>query len=217
MNVIVLWSGGKDSCLAYYKAKEAGYNIVSLLNFSSVEEKISLSHGLPSEIIKRQTELVGVPLVQKPVSKGKYREEFKRIITEYKREKNVGGVVFGDIYLQEHKDWIDKICEEIGVEAVMPLWGRDTSVLINEFVSAGFKAVIVALEREIMDERWLGCRIDNDFIEQLKSCPNVDLCGEKGEFHSFVYDGPVFKSPLKFITGKKKVSDKRCSLDLVVV
>lgn len=203
MKVVSLWSGGKDSCFACYKARLEGYEVLALFNFIKANGKDSLSHGLSSEIIRRQTGHIGTPIAQKamPEKEADYRREFKNIITEWKAQKGIAGIVFGDIYLQEHKDWIDKVCQELEVKAILPLWNRDTKELILEIVNSGFEAIVVSTRDDILGKEWLGRRINKEFINELN--PEIDPCGEKGEFHTFVYNGPMFKKPVDFLVGEK--------------
>ncbi len=215
MQVIGLWSGGKDSCFACYKAKSEGYNIVSLFNFTNYDGKNSISHGLSSQIIRKQVSLLDIPLFQKAMPKKNYREEFKNVINEWKKNAGIAGIVFGDIYLQEHKDWIDKVCSELNVEPILPLWKEDTRVLINAFIKAGFKAKIVSTDAKFLGEEWLGREVDRMLVKDLENLGNIDLCGEKGEFHTFVYDGPIFKKPVEFSFGKKAQKNGHWFLEVI--
>ncbi|MBI5143768.1 MAG: diphthine--ammonia ligase [Candidatus Omnitrophica bacterium] len=213
MKAVSLWSGGKDSCFAEYKARSLGYEILALFNFTKVDENNSLSHGLSSEIIRKQAEVIGIPIVQKAMPQENYRQEFKNIIGAWKKERGIEGIVFGDIYLEEHKNWIDKICQELEVEAIMPIWGRDTKELIMEIIDSGFEAIVVSTRADILGKEWLGRKIDKEFIEQLS--PEIDPCGEKGEFHTFVYNGPTFKNRVEFEVRKKVLKDKNYYLELI--
>lgn len=215
MRAVCLWSGGKDSCFAYYKAKQEGHKIISLLNFTALGGKTSLSHGLSAELILKQAKTAGLPLTQKAMPKENYRQAFKDLINKWKKKKAIEGIVFGDIYLQEHKEWIDKVCAELAVEAIMPLWGKDTTALAVEFIESGFKAIVVSTRPEFMGAEWLGRKIDSDFVTELKAQGNIDLCGERGEFHSFVYSGPIFSQAVDFGIGKKVLQDKHWFLELV--
>ncbi len=215
MQVIGLWSGGKDSCFACYKAKSEGYNIVSLFNFTNYDGKNSISHGLSSQIIRKQVSLLDIPLFQKAMPKKNYREEFKNVINEWKKNAGIAGIVFGDIYLQEHKDWIDKVCSELNVEPILPLWKEDTRDLINVFIKAGFKAKIVSTDAKFLGEEWLGREVDQMLVKDLENLGNIDLCGEKGEFHTFVYDGPIFKKPVEFSFGKKAQKNGHWFLEVI--
>ncbi|MFA5144555.1 MAG: diphthine--ammonia ligase [Candidatus Omnitrophota bacterium] len=213
MKVISLWSAGKDSCFACYKAIGSGHDVLALINFTQTNGRESLSHGLSSDAILKQAKLTGIPVVQKAMPKEGYRDEFKRLISEWKDKKGIQGIVFGDIYLQEHKDWIDGVCRELNVEAIMPLWGRDTRELAAEIIDSGFKTIVVSTRAEFLGEEWLGCKIDKRFIEEIG--PEIDPCGEKGEFHTFVYSGPIFKEPVKFRTGGKILKDNHWFLEII--
>lgn len=193
------WSGGKDSCLACYRAMQQGYDLKLLLNFVSRESKRGCFHGIEGKLLKHQADLIGIPLVQKEVSPDmeKYEEEFKAAITEL-RGKDIGSMVFGDIYLLEHESWIERVCGDLKIEALEPLWNDPVENIIDEFLRVGFKAVIVSCKADIMGEEFLGRHIDKELIKELKDrgiCP----CGEKGEFHTLVVDGPIFRQPIKIL------------------
>jgi uncharacterized protein (TIGR00290 family) len=205
MKVVSLWSGGKDSCFACYKAKISGDEIIALFNFTDNQGENSLSHNLPAKIIAKQAELIGIPLMQKAMPKETYREEFKSLIYEWKNKAGIQGIVFGDIYLKEHKDWIDQVCKELGVEAILPLWGRETRELILEITKSGFKSIVVAVKADLLGKEWLGRVIDNKFVDELK--PGMDPCGEKGEFHTLVVDGPIFKKPIKIVKAEAVIKE----------
>lgn len=215
MKAISLWSGGKDSCFACYKAKLRGHKIASVFNFVNPNSNGSLSHGLSAEIIQRQLAAVDILFLQKSMPKERYRQAFMKLINEWKIQKGVEAIVFGDIYLQEHKDWIDKVCNELKVKAILPLWGKDTQELIAEIIGAGFKAIVVSTRADLLGPEWLGRQIDAKFIKEIKLLGNIDPCGEKGEYHTFVYDGPLFKKPVGFITGKKLLKDNHWFLELL--
>jgi uncharacterized protein (TIGR00290 family) len=175
----------------------SGHEIRILFNFTDPESKNSLSHSLPAGLIRKQAELTGIPVIQKAMPWETYGEEFKALISAWKKKAGIEGVVFGDIYLKEHKDWVDKVCREAGVESILPLWGKDTRELILEIIDAGFEAIIVTAKADLLDKEWLGRRIDKKFIEELK--PEIDPCGERGEFHTFIVNGPVFRKEIKIL------------------
>jgi len=200
-----LWSGGKDSCFACYKAMSLGHEIPILFNFTNPENKNSLSHGLPAGLIRRQAELAGIPIVQKAMPGETYREEFKVLISAWKEDEGIEGIVFGDIYLKEHKDWIDEVCREADVKPIFPLWGRDTKELILEIVDSGFETIVVAVNADLLNKEWLGCNINKKFIEELK--PEIDPCGEKGEFHTLVVNGPIFRRAIKILEAQPVIKE----------
>jgi len=214
MKVVSLWSGGKDSCFAYYKAKQQGYQIISVINFTDSDRVNSVSHGLSADIIQKQADLIDIPLLQKTMPKKGYKDAFKVLIEELKAKEGIEGIVFGDIYLQEHRDWIDKVCEELRVEPILPIWTHDTEKLIRDIIDSGFKSIVVSTRKDILGEEWLGREIDDKFIKDLSAIGNIDLCGEKGEFHTFTYDGPIFKQKIKFDIGEKRLENGRWFLEI---
>ena len=214
MKVVSLWSGGKDSCFACYKAKQQGYQILSVINFTDSDRVNSVSHGLSADIIQKQADLIDIPLLQKAMPKKGYKDAFKVLIEELKAKEGIDGIVFGDIYLQEHKDWIDKVCEELRVEPILPIWTHDTEKLIRDIIDSGFKSIVVSTRKDILGEEWLGREIDDKFIKDLSAIGNIDLFGEKGEFHTFTYDGPIFKQKIKFNIGEKRLENGRWFLEI---
>jgi len=214
MKVISLWSGGKDSCFACYKAKQQGYQIVSVVNFTSSDGRDSVSHGLSADIIQRQASLIDIPLLQKSMPRKGYTDAFKVLVEGLKAKEGMEGIIFGDIYLQEHRDWIDKVCDELKVKAILPIWTNDTEKLVKEIIDSGFKSIVVSARKDILGEEWLGREINGEFVKDLKALGNFDLCGEKGEFHTFVYDGPLFKEKVKFKKGGRKLLDDRWFLEI---
>lgn len=210
----VSWSGGKDSALACYNAiKNDGIEIAYLLNMLSENGTHSRSHHLSVSVLKAQVEAMGIPIMQKQATWGDYEEEFKKALAAFKKEDIQTGV-FGDIDVQEHRDWVERVCRESDLDAILPLWQRTRESLMSEFTTSGFKAVIVAVKLECMGSKWLGRELDAQFVEDMKRLPQVDLCGENGEYHTFVYDGPIFKNPVNFITGKKHLRGNHCFLEI---
>lgn len=216
MNVVCLWSAGKDSCLATYKAKLQGHTILGLFNFTDTQQEVSLSHGLTAQVIRRQAAKIGMPFSQIAMPKNGYRENFIGLIHEWKLKMAVEAIVFGDIYLEGHKNWIDSVCKEADVIPILPLWGQNTAILINEFIEAGFKAVVVSVKTDVLGKEWLGREIDSKFVKELKAIGNIDLCGENGEFHTYVYDGPLFKRPVKFMKRNTILKDGHWFLELIL-
>lgn len=213
MKVVASWSGGKESCLACYKAISDGFVVSYLLNMTSEDTRRSRSHGLDPALIAAQSQAIGIPTIQRRTTWDTYEQEFKRAIYELKLV-GVGGAVFGDIYVQEHKDWVDQICEELGIKPIMPLWGRDTKDIFTEFIDGDFKAIVVRLKADLLGEEWLGREIDRDFMDDLLKLSKVDLCGELGEYHTFVTDGPLFKRRIKILESAKTLKDGYWSLDI---
>ncbi|MFC2006495.1 diphthine--ammonia ligase, partial [Chloroflexota bacterium] len=186
------WSGGKDSSFAYWKAISQGLKVSYLLNFVHNDSTRMMSHGLDRKLIALQAQAMKLPLIQREVTWETYEAGFKAALEELKL-KGVTGLITGDIYLQVHKDWIDRICSEEGVDAVLPLWQIDTSQLLADFIDTGFKAIVVSVKSEIFGQEWLGRQLDRRLVAelyQLAERSSIDPCGEGGEMHTFVYDGP---------------------------
>ena len=191
------WSGGKDSCLACYRAMREGYQVKYLLNFISKEYQRCCFHGIEAELIKLQAKLIGIPLIQKEVTADmqKYEMEFKEAVSGI---KDIVAMVFGDIYLDEHKNWVDRVCADLRIIPVEPLWNESTANLIEEFIDLGFKAVVVSCQADKFSKDFVGREVDKSFIKELKTrgiCP----CGENGEFHTLVVDGPIFKRKIEIL------------------
>lgn len=210
----VSWSGGKETSLACYRVmKKEDIKVAYLLNMVSEDGKHSRSHGVSAELLKAQAEAIEIPIVQRKTTWNTYEEEFKKAALDFKNEGVEAGV-FGDIDLQEHRDWVERVCKEIGITPLLPLWKEEREELLREFIQVGFKAIIVATNQEFLGKEWLGRIVDREFVKDLKALDKIDLCGEKGEYHTFVYDGPIFKKPVRFIAGEKVFKDKRWFLEL---
>ncbi|MBE0478989.1 diphthine--ammonia ligase [Candidatus Aerophobetes bacterium] len=210
------WSGGKESALSLYRAKLQGIEINYLLNMAGEDGKFSRSHGLSSKILRAQAGATGISLVQSFTSWEDYEKKFKNKVFKLK-EKGIKAGVFGDIDLEEHKNWVERVCREIGIKPILPLWKNDREKLLEDFIEAGFKAIVVNICCDFLDESWLGRQIDREFVQDLKSHGKIDLCGEKGEYHSFVFDGPIFNKRIKFKPGEKLLRENRYFLEVRVV
>jgi diphthine-ammonia ligase len=193
------WSGGKDSCLALYRARKAGYPCVSLFTMIDETGKYSRSHGLLSEALQAQAAAMGIPLRTVAAAWDDYEVRFKDQAAHFRNENILHGV-FGDIDLEPHREWVERVCRESGISAHLPLWKGSRRDLVLEFIGAGFKAIIVVVNTGKMPDRFLGRSIDTALIDELEAI-GVDACGENGEFHTFVFDGPLFKKRLPFTTG----------------
>lgn len=197
MVAISSWSGGKDSCLACYTAIKKGYKIKYLLNFISKEYKRCCFHGIEAKLLKLQSELIGIPLIQKEISPDMqgYEREFKTAVSE------IGGIkamVFGDIYLDEHKEWVERVCKDLNIIPVEPLWDTSPSNIIEEFLDLGFKAIIVSAQADKFDKNFIGREVNRDLLAELKE-RNICPCGENGEYHTLVVDGPFFRREIQIL------------------
>jgi diphthine-ammonia ligase len=177
-----------------------GYKISHLVNFISKEFQRVSFHGTEARLIQLQSETIGIPLLQKETTWEGYEEEFRETVRNL-LPSGLEGMVFGDIYLQEHRDWVEKVCGGLGIQAIEPLWGKNPRDILSSFMDYGFEAVVVAAQAEPIDENWIGRRVDEAFIGYLKA-KRIDLCGENGEYHTLVTNGPVFQKRIRVVESK---------------
>lgn len=216
--VVLAWSGGKDSAMALHALLASGrYEVVSLLTtVSSQYERIS-HHGVRVELLEQQAAALGIPLHklylnQDNCSIEDYEAIMEKAMLEY-RDKGVLTVAFGDIFLQDLREYRQRNLATVGMEAVFPIWGRDTSELVQTFITLGFKAYLTCVDSKKLGEQFAGRPIDADLIRDLPA--GVDPCGENGEYHSYVYDGPIFQRPVELSVGQVVLRDVRYFADLV--
>ncbi|MEW6170301.1 MAG: diphthine--ammonia ligase [Candidatus Omnitrophota bacterium] len=207
------WSSGKDSCLSLYKAQQAGYEIKYIFNFISQEYKRVSFHGAKSELVKLQAEALGIPLMQRQTTQTNYEEIFTKTLQELK-DKGINKIVRGDIHLIDLKDWVANICSKNGMDVVSPIWDKPTKEILNDFIEAGFKAIITSTQADKLGQDWLGRYVDKKFIDDLLKLPSVDLCGENGEYHTFVFDGPIFRQRIELSNVEKIKRDNYWFLEL---
>jgi len=197
------WSGGKDSTLALHKVleeKELAVNYL-LTTLSDAYNRVSM-HGVREELLVAQAESIGIPLYQVRLAESPQMDEYEKTMELHLNKLKLEGIttsVFGDIFLEDLKIYREKKLSEIGMEAVFPLWKKDTRAILKEFLALGYKTVVVCAQRGL--ETFCGRVIDENFIDDLPE--GIDPCGENGEFHTFVFDGPLFKHPVGFVTGEK--------------
>lgn len=202
MKAFSSWSGGKDSVFAYYKSLSHGLDVVCLLNAIRKRYGRVAFHGVRRELIELQAKAIGVPLHQFAVNMDNYEEKYKEAVRAVKAW-GVRGGVFGDIFLEDGRQWVEKVCRTMGIKPAFPLWKIKTERLIQDFVAAGFEAYVVSAQANLLGKEWIGRRVDRSFISDLKRLRNVDICGENGEFHTFVVDGPIFNKRIKLMKARK--------------
>jgi diphthine-ammonia ligase len=189
------------------------HEVKCLINMCDVDGEHSRSHGLEKQHIKYQADMLGIAIHQPQSDFKQYETHFKAAI-ELLKKQGVAGGVFGDIYLQPHRDWIERVCAETGIIPFFPLWGNSTTDLLNEFVGAGFKTMVVSVNSKMLDKSWLGRLIDKSFINDISKLAGIDPCAENGEYHSFVFDGSIFKTPLYIKTDGEYFKDDHWFLNL---
>lgn len=207
MDVVVSWSGGKESAFACYKAISDGLSVSYLLNTIS-NEKRCMAHGLDSELIAVQSQAIEIPIVQIKTTWDTYEREFKGAL---RRLKKIGmeGVVFGDIgEVPGYEEWTDKVCNEVGLIPIRLLWGHDPKQVLRDFINKSFEATVIKVKADLLGEQWLGRKVDKRFLSDLlKLKGEINLCGELGEYHTYVTDGPIFKRRIKLLEWNKILKD----------
>jgi uncharacterized protein (TIGR00290 family) len=216
-DVLFCWSGGKDSAMALHALKAArDCRITALLTTVTEEyDRISM-HGVRRALLERQAESLGLPLhavlIPPQCINATYEERMKEALAKHFAQ-GVRRVAFGDIFLEDLRAYRENNLAKIGMQALFPIWKRDTRELAREFVRQGFRAITVCVDPRVLDASFAGRELDAAFFAELP--PGVDACGENGEFHTFVFDGPVFKTPIAFHIGEKVVRDGFCFCDLL--
>ena len=203
MKVAVSWSGGKDSCFACYKAIQEGHDVAQLFIMMSNPDTSNF-HMISAELLGAQSHAIGIPIAKRVAAAGTYEQDFKKALLQMKA-KGVEGIVTGDVYdvAMHEAGWLDRICEEMGLKPVKPLWHRDTLQIITEFINAGFEATVVRVKNDVLGLEWLGRQVNKQFIDDLAKLGTVDPCGERGEYHTVATDGPLFKSSIEILETEK--------------
>jgi uncharacterized protein (TIGR00290 family) len=209
--VVVLWSGGKDSALALYEIqKKREYEITALLTTVTEDyDRISM-HGVRRVLLEKQAKSLGYPLeivnITKICTNKEYESKMRTALRKYVTEK-VFNVAFGDIFLEDLRKYREKNLSKVKMTGVFPLWKRNTKKLARNFIDLGFKAVVTCVDSKALDKKFCGMEFNDEFLSELPS--GVDPGGENGEFHTFVYDGPILEKKIRFKKGKIVLRDKR--------
>ena len=198
------WSGGKDSCVALRELRQSpGYSVATLLTTVTRDDDRIRMHGVRRVLLERQAASLGLPLHEVFITKDATNQEYEAKMEEafsLYRERGIRRVAFGDLFLEEIRAYRDQFLARQNMRALYPVWGRDTTRFIREFIGMGFKAVVTCVDGKVLDSSFAGMMIDEDFLSALP--PHVDPCGENGEFHTFVFDGPIFKEAVRLSVGE---------------
>jgi uncharacterized protein (TIGR00290 family) len=189
----VCWSGGKDCALAVHVAVEQGYRPSVLVTAFDETGERSRSHAMPAALIESQAAALGMRLVKLNTSWATYEERMIGAMRGLAAE-GVTSVIFGDIDMEPHREWEERVCALAGLNAHLPIWRRPRRELAQEVLSRGIEAIVVATADAMIDPAFCGRRYDQRFIDDLPA--SVDICGENGEFHSFVTNAPLFRAPV---------------------
>ena len=201
--IALSWSGGKDCCMALDTLIKQGYEVVSLVTTVPKEHGRTFGHGERTEMIKLQGEALSIPVHFIECTYETYTNEFVNAVQTLKNQYGITGIAYGDLYLKEHRDWGENVALAADVEALYPLWTNKENalMLLENFVDSGYQAIVIRVREDVLDETWLGRLIDESFIrevEQTAICP----MGESGEYHTFVFDGPLFSKRIQLDGGE---------------
>lgn len=203
--VVFNWSGGKDSSLAlYHLLNNPDYQVETLLTSISTEHDRISMHGVRRKLLLQQAEAIGIPLQELLLPESSGMTEYNQIMRDALlalKEKGITHCAFGDIFLEDLKKYREERLAEIGMQALFPIWKRDTKELANEFMQLGFKTALVCIKANQLNQSFAGREYNKALLADLPS--DVDPCGENGEFHTFCYDGPIFKNAIKFSLGER--------------
>jgi uncharacterized protein (TIGR00290 family) len=209
--VLLTWSGGKDSAMALHELRSSGaYEVLALLTTVTEQyDRVSM-HGVRTILLERQAESLGLPVEKIFLKKDASNEEYEAGMRDklaYYQARGASSVAFGDLFLEDVRQYREENLSRVGMRGLFPLWGKDTAELARSFIDLGFKAVITCVDSNLLDRAFVGRDFDEQFLSELP--PAVDPCGENGEFHSFVYDGPLFQSRILHERGEIVLRDSR--------
>lgn len=208
MNFVASWSGGKDSCYAMMRAMKEGFVPKVLLTMMNENGIVSRSHGLPFFILNQQAQRIGVPLEGIPATWTDYETKFITSLKTLKVKYALDAAVFGDIDLQSHKEWEEKVCLAAALRATLPLWQQDRISLVNEMLDAGIETMIVSCNTA-MGEKYLGQFLTQKLAKELEEI-GIDPCGENGEFHTLVVNCPLFSEAIQLPTYSRVTYENYC-------
>lgn len=217
--VIFCWSSGKDSAMALHEVLKRPdiYTVVSLLTTVTEDyDRVSM-HGVRNNLLELQSRSLNIPLQKVIIQKGSTNNDYEIKMEEVLQvfeQQGVTAVVFGDIFLEDLRKYREDNMAKLKMSALFPLWKRNTKLLAQSFIDSGFKAIISCVDTKVLDSSFAGREFDSQFLSDLPA--SVDPCGENGEFHTFVYDGPIFEKKIPVSRGEIVLRDERfCFCDLL--
>lgn len=217
--ILLSWSGGKDSTMTLFEIhNHSSFEVVSLLTtITEGYDRISI-HGVRRTLLERQAEALGIPLhtVMIPFNATNeiYEECMGEVLVSFKNE-GIHKVAFGDLFLEDIRAYRERLLAQLGMQAIFPIWQRNTRQMVEDFIRSGFKAVIVCVDLKCLPSSFCGRMVDDQLLRDMPS--QVDPGGENGEFHTFVFDGPLFKNKIDFVFGERVVREDRCFVDLITI
>ena len=212
--LICSWSGGKDSCYALMKSVEAGNSPVVLFNVLNESGQRSRSHGLTTDFLKAQADAMSLPIEFISSSWNEYEQKFIASLQQLAVQYDLDDAVYGDIDIQSHRDWEEKVSKAAGLDPVLPLWQKDRLELVEDMIDSRIRAIIVSCRNEL-SQLLLGRIIDSDMLNEFHSL-GIDPCGENGEYHTAVIDCPMFNEPIPYELGERKEHEHYSFIDLML-
>ncbi len=213
MRVAVSWSGGMESSLACHKVLAQGYDVACLVTFI-LNSWPSVCHPIP--LMHLQSKAIDIPHLKVKVEEP-FREGYGNAVSRLMKTEGIEGIVTGDIYVVDstHGRWMESVCKGLDVDVIMPLWGQDTRMVLNEEVSEGFRAIFTCVKQPWFNEEWLGRELSKSSVKDLLALVDeheIDPCGENGEYHTMVIDGPIFKEAIEISKFSKEEQNSRLSI-----
>jgi uncharacterized protein (TIGR00290 family) len=200
MNFAISYSGGKNSVLALHRMLEQGHNPVAMITTVNIEQRRSWFHGIQNELLDAVSKSLDIPLIICECTPDNYTQAYEQSLAK-SMKMGADSCVFGDIDIDAHKTWDEERCKNVGIKCILPLWQQGREALVRELLTKGFKSIIKIEDSNKLDGSFLGQTLTMPLIEKMKAV-GVDPCGENGEYHTFVYDGPIFAYPISFETDR---------------
>jgi len=210
MKFVASYSGGKESALAIYRAIRQGHEPIALITTYTIDADRSHFHGLSEDVLESVSESLDIPLWLVKTSGEEYLQNFEKALQRAK-EQGAECCVFGDIDIEGHLEWCSERCENVGIEALFPLRGESRKDVVYDLIDSGFITNISVINTDHVSEDFLGKQLTKDVAEAIAG-QGADICGENGEYHTFVTDGPIFKHPVSFLFGEKIIRDNYAML-----
>lgn len=209
MDVFVSWSGGKDCCLATYRAQKSGHRVRRLASIVTEHSGEVWPHRIPPEVVELQAKALDIPLTRTITTVATYNDNYRKMLHSFSEEGITGGV-FGDVsvgnYLAEkHLNWVRSVCEPAGITPIMPLWNEGRASLLADLIDSGFTAIIIVVDNVRLGREWLGRKLDHQTLDELRRRAESSPSGEVGYYHTLVIDGPNFKKRLEITDSEPKL------------
>lgn len=214
MKYALSFSGGKDSTLALDRAVRDGLEVVALFNIYEGNTGRVRFHGVRAEMIRAQADALGIPLVEDATHPDDYETVFLRVLKEL-RDGGIDGIMFGNIHLADIRAWYEERVRGLGLEHVEPLWGDTPVILVREVIQRGYVATLTSIDLARSPESWLGRRLDEQLLGEILARSEIDPCGERGEYHTYVSNGPLFRNPIDIRLGERVEMEGHALVDVL--